>query len=82
MLKGKVKFFNSAKGWGFILVEGQEVFAHYKNITGEGFKSLRENQIVFVESIGDSPKGKYAIGITPAVPDPINFEDDRNDVTV
>ena len=43
MLKGKIKFFNSAKGWGFALVEGQEVFVHYKNIVGEGFKTLREN---------------------------------------
>ena len=78
MPKGKVKFFNSAKGWGFALVEGEEVFVHYKNIVGEGFKTLRENQLIFVESIGESPKGKFAIGITPAVSEPIKFEEEED----
>lgn len=46
-LKGKVKWFNNEKGYGFIAGEdSNEYFVHYKNIMGDGFKQLFENQDV------------------------------------
>ena len=73
MLKGKVKWFSSEKGFGFLVIEGKDYFCHYSEIKApQGqYRTLRENQIVFCESIGQSEKGEYAIGITPAVPEPI-----------
>ncbi len=47
MEKGKVKWFNPEKGFGFIEVEnGDDVFVHFSAITGEGFKTLEEGQYV------------------------------------
>ena len=49
-LTGKVKWFNSEKGFGFIEVEGgNDVFVHFSAITGDGFKSLDEGQEVSFE---------------------------------
>lgn len=46
-MQGTVKFFNSEKGYGFISQDaGDDVFVHYSNITGEGYKSLDEGQKV------------------------------------
>ena len=46
-MKGKVKWFNEKKGFGFIEVEGRDdVFVHYSGITGDGFKSLKEGDEV------------------------------------
>jgi CspA family cold shock protein len=60
VLKGKVKWFNSAKGYGFIQREdGKDVFVHYTAIEGEGYRSLQEGQDVQFE-IADSPKGPQA----------------------
>ena len=47
MATGTVKFFNAEKGFGFISLEGQkDVFVHYSNIQGEGYKTLEEGQNV------------------------------------
>jgi len=60
MATGKVKWFNDAKGYGFIEAEdGVDVFVHYSVITMEGFKSLREGQMVCYEAI-ETPKGRQA----------------------
>ena len=64
MLKGKVKWFNTTKGFGFIEQEGGEkdVFVHYSQIKGEGYKSLEEGQEVTFD-MGDGPKGPQAIDV-------------------
>ena len=48
MATGTVKFFNAEKGWGFIASDegGEELFVHYKNISGSGFRSLEQGQKV------------------------------------
>ena len=57
---GHVKWFNEKKGFGFIVNEsGEDVFVHYKDIQGEGFKTLHENDAVtFI--IDKGPKGYKA----------------------
>ena len=60
MAKGKVKWFNESKGYGFITCEdGQDVFVHYSNIQGEGFKTLMEDQEVEFDIVAGS-KGNQA----------------------
>jgi len=57
---GKVKWFNNAKGYGFIEREGgSDVFVHYAAISGDGFRSLEEGQEVEFEIV-DGPKGPQA----------------------
>ncbi|MGE0790988.1 MAG: cold-shock protein [Sandaracinaceae bacterium] len=60
MTVGTVKWFNNAKGWGFIRQDdGPDVFVHYSQISGEGFRTLREGQMVQFE-LRDGPKGPLA----------------------
>jgi CspA family cold shock protein len=60
MTTGTVKFFNSEKGFGFISREqGEDVFVHYSNIAGDGYKSLDEGQRVEFE-VGPGRKGEEA----------------------
>ena len=66
MPQGKVKWFNDAKGYGFIeMTEGKDIFVHYSAITKEGFKTLAEGQEVTFEIVqGD--KGPQASNVTGA----------------
>jgi CspA family cold shock protein len=60
MAKGKVKWFNDAKGFGFLEQEnGEDVFCHFSAITGDGFKSLQEGDDVEFEVV-KGPKGLQA----------------------
>ena len=67
MVVGKVKWFNDAKGFGFITPDdgGEDVFAHFSAININGFKTLKENQVVRFELV-QGPKGKQASNIVPA----------------
>jgi len=66
MVKGKVKWFNDSKGYGFLSQEnGDDVFVHFSAITGEGFKSLAEGDDVTFE-VTNGPKGLQAANVTRA----------------
>lgn len=63
VVKGTVKWFNETKGFGFIQQEnGPDVFAHFSEIKGSGFKTLAEGQQVEF-SIAQGPKGPNAVDI-------------------
>ena len=63
MPNGTVKFFNAEKGYGFLSVDGEEdVFVHYSNIEGEGYRSLDEGQNVEYE-VGPGKKGPEALNV-------------------
>jgi CspA family cold shock protein len=66
MVKGTVKWFNESKGYGFITKEdGGDVFVHYSEIMGDGFRSLSQGQEVNFEVV-DGPKGPKAAKVTKA----------------
>ena len=64
MAKGKVKWFNANKGYGFISQEnGEDIFVHYSAIQTQGFKTLDEGRAVEFE-ITQGPKGPQAANVT------------------
>ncbi|RME26336.1 MAG: cold-shock protein [Deltaproteobacteria bacterium] len=65
MSKGRVKWFNNSKGYGFIEQEnGKDVFVHFSAIQTTGFKSLEEGQAVEFE-VTQGPKGLQAKNVIP-----------------
>ena len=65
MAQGTVKWFNDEKGFGFIAPDGgaDDVFVHYSEIRGSGFRTLQENQRVQFD-IEQGKKGPQAVGVT------------------
>lgn len=64
MEKGTVKWFNNAKGYGFIKREsGEDLFVHFKSIVGEGYKTLKEGETVQFE-VEQGAKGLQAVKVT------------------
>jgi CspA family cold shock protein len=63
---GTVKWFNDAKGFGFIAPEegGEDIFVHFSAISATGFRSLKEGQRVSFEIV-QGPKGSQAAGVAP-----------------
>lgn len=66
MPKGKVKWFNNAKGYGFIIEEGcsDDLFAHFSSVQMEGYKTLKAGQTVTFDK-KPSDKGVHAVNIVP-----------------
>ncbi len=66
MSTGQVKWFNNAKGFGFILPDdgGDDLFAHYSAIGMDGYKTLKAGQMVSFDTI-EGPKGLHAANIRP-----------------
>ncbi len=71
MASGKVKWFNNAKGYGFINEEGksEDLFAHYSAIQMDGYKTLKAGQAVSFEIV-QGPKGLHAVNISNKTPSP------------
>lgn len=67
MEKGKVKWFNNAKGYGFVVADGrnEDLFAHYSAIQMDGYRTLKAGQPVRFDII-QGPKGLHAINIQSA----------------
>ena len=64
MARGKVKWFNAKKGYGFISTnEGNDIFVHFNEIQTEGFKTLEEGDDVEFE-VNTGPKGAHATNVT------------------
>lgn len=68
MPKGKVKWFNNAKGYGFIIEDGcsDDLFAHFSSVQMDGYKTLKAGQAVTFDK-KPSEKGVHAINIVPDV---------------
>ena len=64
MTKGTIKWFSDQKGYGFVTPEGgkKDVFVHYSALQGDGFKSLREGEVVEFD-ITEGPKGEQAANV-------------------
>jgi len=66
MPRGKVKWFNNAKGYGFIIEDGcsDDLFAHFSSVQIDGYKTLKAGQIVSFDK-KPSDKGVHAVNIVP-----------------
>lgn len=66
MPRGKVKWFNNAKGYGFVIEEGcsDDLFAHFSSVQMEGYKTLKAGQAVTFDK-KPSDKGVHAVNIIP-----------------
>jgi cold shock protein len=63
MEKGTVKWFNAAKGYGFIQrTTGEDVFVHYKSVDMDGFRTLKEGETVEFD-VEEGPKGLQAVKV-------------------
>jgi len=63
-MRGTVKFFNAERGYGFIARDGgKDVFVHFSNIAGDGYKTLVEGQTVEFD-VGQGRKGEEAQNVT------------------
>lgn len=80
MAKGQVKWFNNAKGYGFILPDdgGEDLFAHFSSIDMDGYKSLKAGDSVEFEVL-EGPKGIHAINIKAADAEPQADVSDHNE---
>ncbi|HEX9006894.1 MAG TPA: cold-shock protein [Bacteroidota bacterium] len=68
MEKGTVKWFNNAKGYGFITRQnGEDLFVHFKSILGEGYKTLKQGEQVEFE-VEQGAKGLQAVRVTRTEP--------------
>lgn len=68
MHQGKVKWFDTVKGYGFIESEnGDDVFVHFTGIIGDGFKTLEDNQLVEFEIVEGNrgPQAAHVVAIQP-----------------
>ena len=67
MATGSVKWFNNAKGWGFIsATDGSDVFVHYSQISGDGYRTLRAgDQVVYDLKLG--PRGHFAENVRSGI---------------
>jgi len=67
MAKGTVKWFNDAKGYGFLRIDGQDedIFVHYSAVQADGYRSLNEGEIVEFELV-KGPKGMKAENVVRA----------------
>jgi len=66
MKNGIVKWFSDQKGFGFIASNDKDFFVHFKEIQGQGFKTLKQGDKVTFE-VGDSPKGPLAKFVTKII---------------
>ena len=67
MATGQVKWFDNRKGWGFITqADGEDVFVHYRNVVGDGFKTLKDGQQVEFDVV-QGEKGLHAENVRAVV---------------
>jgi len=80
MSTGQVKWFNNAKGFGFILPDdgGDDLFAHYSSIGMEGYKTLKAGQLVSFDTV-QGPKGLHAANIQSLPEQPQEEADDTEE---
>ena len=66
MARGEVKWFNNAKGWGFIIPEGggEDIFVHFSSIHGVGYKTLAPGQTVTYDVV-NGERGLHASNVIP-----------------